>query len=1230
MSPKTNSETSPTTDGAPAEANPDTTTTAMFGVRHPAPPEAPPGPTPAAKPEAAKAEAAKSAALSVVVPFRDVGGFLADCLDSIAGQTFGDLQVVMVDDGSADGGTAIAEEYAARDDRFVLVRGTGEGPGPARNTGVLHATGRYLAFVDGDDAIPPYAYELLVGSLESTGSDIAGGSLQRLDGERVEPSRPHAEAYAETLRATHVTRRPELLRDRTIGNKVFRRAFWDANKFRFPPSLYEDLPVALVTHALAAAVDTVAATVYFWRRRPGSLTDRRTDPVLLNDRHASLDIVQRLFAEHAPSLLPAFHAQVVEVDMHAFVRALPTATSQERERLVELGARIVAEAGRPAVEGLDAIRRLELHLLRERMPRELLEVLAFQDGGLADVPVEARGRFRQRWYARYPFFGDADRAIPDEVYDVTDEFELHADVDRVGWDGDTLIVEGWAHFDRLEVSDVRDSRIRVWMRNVKTGREVGLPVERVRRPEATARSGLSRVCVDWAGFAVRIEPEYLLDGDEWRSGTYELFAEVATAGRRAVQRLDAVEPAVRWTAARQVDELVAVQPAADDDGFVVHVKRSRAVVTEYRRSGDTLLLTGWTKRALGTNASVIAFRRHGGAEVRGEVTLRPAAVLQTVEGTGFGFTATLPLADLMPADAPDRPYGAHLRDVLDWEVRLTGEGGPLRLTVAPALTEAGFLWRGREYVLTRTSFGNLRGIERTPRPVVTAARWDGSGHLTLAGEFADPQDPPAHLLIRRPETGETHRAPVTWDGSRFVAVFTPAETTAFGRDTPLAAGTWDVIAPTRSGDVAVVVERAAIPSLPRRHTVAGREYEVSVEQTDALRLRARPALGDDERGGYAQRVLRSRDYPVYLRSPLADVAVFDGYAGSAYSCNPRAVFEELTRRRPETECVWVTRDGQFTVDGDARIVQYGSREHYRLLARARYIVTNYGMPRWFTKRPGQTYLQTWHGTPFKRLAYDLTEMPYQRTEKHDWMEYEVPHWDFLLSPSPYATQIMRRAFRYGGEILETGFPRNDILSSSDTDALGTHVRKELGIPEGKKVVLYAPTWRDDQSFTRGRRGFRMELDIGTMRRVLGDDHVLLVRMHHLVTDRHLPPSDDFVMDVSGYPDITDLYMAADVLVTDYSSAAFDFAVLGRPMVFYAYDLERYRDHVRGFYLDLEAEAPGPVVTRTIDVAEAVRAAHESEPDHADAYDRFFVTYCPNDDGGATARVLDRVFTGLRT
>jgi CDP-glycerol glycerophosphotransferase len=252
-------------------------------------------------------------------------------------------------------------------------------------------------------------------------------------------------------------------------------------------------------------------------------------------------------------------------------------------------------------------------------------------------------------------------------------------------------------------------------------------------------------------------------------------------------------------------------------------------------------------------------------------------------------------------------------------------------------------------------------------------------------------------------------------------------------------------------------------------------------------------------------------------------------------------------------------------------------------------------------------------------------MPYQRTEQLDRLEREASRWDLLLSSSPYATQIMRRAFRYDGEVLETGFPRNDLLSTAEWESVGSRIRKCLGIPEGKKVVLYAPTWRDDRRHADDRYGFSLELDVESMRHALGDDHVLLLRTHHLITDRVLPATDDFVIDVSRYPDMAELYMAADVLVTDYSSAMFDYAVLGRPIVLYTYDLERYRDHLRGFYLDLEAEAPGPIVTTSAEVAEAVKAAPGSEQDYADDYDRFFVKYCPHDDGHAAARVVDRVF-----
>ncbi|MER7543779.1 CDP-glycerol glycerophosphotransferase family protein [Spirillospora sp. NPDC127506] len=1167
--------------------------------------------------------------ISIVVPFRSTGGRLAECLESLAGQTLRDVEVLMVDDGAGAGEALVAKEFAGHDDRFALLQ-----PGPdvaAADAGVEQAKGRYLAFADGEDALPPYACELLVGTLDSTGSDLAGGNVMCLDEEQVWQSPLHSEPYAKTMKLTHVTRHPALLQDRTLWNKVYRRSFWDAHSFELGTD--QDALVAVQTQLLATAVDVLDTTVYFWRDRPGTAPRLRPDPAHVTERMATLAKVRNFVHDHAPELLAVHDMYALDLDVRELMLALPAATWEERERLVELGAEVVADADRSAAHGLDAIRRLALHLLGERMLPELLEVLKFEEGGLQDVPIVPRGRLRPRWYARYPFFDDAERAIPLDVYDVTDEIGLWADVDRVEWDVDTLIVEGHAHFDRFDVSAAADSRIRVWMRDVKTGREVRLPVERTRCPEVTARSGQSNVSYDWSGFTVRVEPEYLLDGDEWRTATYELLAEVSTAGRRAVQRLTATAPAVRWTAARQVDEHVAVQPAAgDDDVFAVHVKRAKAVLTRIRRDGDVLELTGWTRRALGAGAAMVAARRHGGEEIRGEVTLRQSAVLRMAEGTGFDFTARLPLEFLTSVRDGPAPHQPHLRDAIDWDLRLTGEGGPLRLTVASNVrpVRLALPGRGRELALTRTAFGNLRAVERTARPVVRAAGWDAAGLLTLTGDFADPEDRPDRLILRRRRSGDEHHVPAAWEQNRFTAAFTPAAMAVFGTDLPLRSGTWDVLARTRSGEVAVVVEREAIPALPARRRVGTHEFELGVHQTDALTLHSRPALGDDERGGHAQLLLQQRDYPVYLRSPLTDLVVFDSYDGTQYSCSPRAVYEELARRNPDLECVWIAQDGQFsidfTTDVKTRTVLAGSREHYRVLARARYIVTNHGLPPWYFKRDGQTYVQTWHGTPLKRLAHDLRDVPYQRTERHDWMEWEVPRWDLLVSPSPYATQIMRRAFRYDGEILETGYPRNDILSTPEWESVGTRVRKRLGIPDGKKAVLYAPTWRDDRRHGPGRQGFSLELDVETVRQTLGDDHVLLLRTHHLVTDKDRPAADGFVIDVSRYPDIAELYMAADVLVTDYSSAMFDYAILGRPMVFFTYDLERYRDHVRGLYFDLVAEAPGPVVRTSAELAKAVKAAPDSEERYADAYGRFFVKYCPYDDGHAAARVVDRVFT----
>jgi len=261
----------------------------------------------------------------------------------------------------------------------------------------------------------------------------------------------------------------------------------------------------------------------------------------------------------------------------------------------------------------------------------------------------------------------------------------------------------------------------------------------------------------------------------------------------------------------------------------------------------------------------------------------------------------------------------------------------------------------------------------------------------------------------------------------------------------------------------------------------------------------------------------------------------------------------------------------------------------------------------------------------KRIGFDVENIRGKSRDYFDKLAWETRQWDYLVSPSPWATPILRSAFRFEGEVLETGYPRNDIFFSPEREAIADRTRRLLGLPEGKKVVLYAPTWRDDKYYTRGKHKLDLHLDLRRMYEKLGDDHVLLVRRHPRVVDSVPIVGEDFVYDVSLYPEIMELFLITDVLITDYSSMMFDFANTGRPMLFFTYDLESYRDNLRGFYFDFEETAPGPLLTRSDDVIESLLDIDGVAERSGASYRSFVDQFCPLDDGHASARVVDRVF-----
>lgn len=347
---------------------------------------------------------------------------------------------------------------------------------------------------------------------------------------------------------------------------------------------------------------------------------------------------------------------------------------------------------------------------------------------------------------------------------------------------------------------------------------------------------------------------------------------------------------------------------------------------------------------------------------------------------------------------------------------------------------------------------------------------------------------------------------------------------------------------------------------------------------------------------------------------LANQVLFVSFGGRQVSDSPLDIFKELQKSRPDLKAVWaVVREDQEVPAGSTKVV-VGTSSWFAALARSKYLVSNNNLPQYFRKRAGQIYLQTWHGTPLKRIGKDIG-INKLSAGYNQAMKREASYWDYLISPNQYSSEIFPRAFGFRGRLLETGYPRNDRLVKPKPGVL----LEKLGIAEGQTVILYAPTWRDDSRDDQGNWA-----TVNNLEQVkLPGNFTLLYRGHTntAASERNLGLR---TIDVTNYPDVTDLYIAADVLVTDYSSVMFDFSVSGKPIIFLCPDLDEYREF-RGLYFDFEDEAPGPILQTSKQVVEVLKSLAKNNRKYSQKYSKWRKKFNRLEDGKASARVVDAVF-----
>ncbi|MEV6266383.1 glycosyltransferase family 2 protein [Kribbella sp. NPDC051936] len=622
----------------------------------------------------------KRSRLSVVVPFYNVGAYIGDCLDSIARQTFGDFEAILVDDGSPDDSAVIAKEFCVNDSRFRIVEQQNAGLGPARNTGVEHATGEYVTFVDSDDLVTRHGFGMLIRALDRTGSDFAGGNARRFNNSYgVRPSWLHAQAFTADRLATHVSETPQLVLDRMVWNKVYRRSFWDEYGYRFPAIRYEDYPVTLKAHLDAVTVDTLAAPVYFWRERESgdSITQQKFQLANIRDRVVSAGLVLDEVEDAQPEIRRRVHAHFRQIDLHAILSAFGTVPAEEEQHLValttelldRLDADVLVNSPRVAQLQFDALRAGDLGLLRK----------------VALDPDAAQDHLQ---------FAKTDLTMATGVREVT-------------WiDGD-LSIRGTAEIRHLQS---KPSSLRIDL--VIAGRRHRLPVRRY--PAADLRGAESLV-----GFEVRVSRELLA---RCTAGPSHFDVRLRAGGIRRRDLLRGQKAgSPGWPPGAWIDATNWIQPGPGKDGaFAVRRLADPCRLTSVEQTPGALILHG---RSAFDEPSLFVSRPLSGGEE--ELPL---------EVHGRDFTARLPIGPILAEVNPDDPFSQ--RTTRAFRVRgPQGREQVLLWTAGDRLVS--HAEGGRAVMLTRSTGGYVNLHESPIRMTATAAVAAGTMLVVRGPDWGD-------------------------------------------------------------------------------------------------------------------------------------------------------------------------------------------------------------------------------------------------------------------------------------------------------------------------------------------------------------------------------------------------------------------------------------------------------------------------------------------------------------
>lgn len=1157
--------------------------------------------------------------LSVVIPCHNAEPFVESAIRSVLNQSMRDLEVIVVDDASTDHSREIVADLAARDRRVRLIPAGSRaprrdsdrplaphGPGAARNVGVARARGRYLAFVDADDKVLPGAYKALLSSLQESRSDFAMGGYRRHGGGASSRPKVVARVHDHDRIGTDVTSFPEILDEPVLWNRVFRTRFWRDHVAPIPTDVNDGDQEPCLRAALAAdSIDIISQDVYSWRL-PESRSSRSQAKSTVPDLCDRLTVIARMRSsidEGVPAgVVNRLLTNWVGRDLVIYAEHVPSATP-EYARILREGAadlagwieqRDAVDQVWPQIPFQDRLLAWELALGTDH---DLEEVLASRLEDTTSAPISQtrrHGRTVQdkeepappqaivqprdlpevgepgpiELWATPPMLGRIEE-VPDVIARIADvDLAMEVAAERIGWDGpDSVTVIGDAHVPGLP-KDLREA-LQVELVGGDGSTEPSSSMEERSAPDANFRANDPWTDYSDTGFAAGL---HLRDVEHQK---VRVSTRVADRTVRAFLPIPPTTQSFRVGPVGERSQGPRFLSHADAQGLV---EFQRCVYSPFRLTAS-----------------------HGGADsITVEITSEDPELFDP-----------LPLVVLEPTTGSVTPESVQVQaieghdDVISVHVELTPMGQDRQYVGEN---------RWRIVVILDPAARDHTGTRGSHVPVM----WDKSAHLKQAAAVrAFPRSDGFAALEQRARR-------VTVDRVELKGALLCISGRISPRD--ILPGVWLVSSTGKAQGVAVPVgggnadSAASVdPSADKQVASRGR-WAVSFDLSDPSVKSGGYFLkwslpGDEDPQGWCRSGRPVRKHDVYLEGRVRSVRVspklggmvgvtistpldrtertrygrqqllaatpppirqgilFESFSGKSTGDNPRAIFDDLHARGVDVPMWWSVVDGTVPVPEGAQRLVIGTRAWIQVARSARVLVTNNNFPQWFDKQPGQYFLQTWHGTPIKRLLFDAPSafipLTYRRL-----MRRQVAQWDLLLAQTPEAARDLCSSTGFDGEVRIGEQPRNVRLLGGDKRR--SQVRQSLGIDRDARVVLFAPTWREQ---LRGRpRSLDSNTTVDPQELARELDAVVLVRGHHM-NDIHA--SGAGVINVSAWPFVEDLMLASDVLVSDYSSIFFDWALLHRPGIVFAPDLEWYRDVERGFYGDWPRDTTWPL-TRSMD------------------------------------------------